>query len=44
MLSNVLLGFSFSLNIFVTLACAATLIFMLGRLSAKNASHDPSES
>lgn len=36
MVHSVLLGFSFNVNIFLTLACAAALVFMLGRLSTKH--------
>ncbi len=40
MVHSVLLGFSFNINIFLTLACSAALVFMLGRLSTKHASNE----
>lgn len=36
MIHSVLLGMSFDINIFLTLACSTALVFMLGRLSTKH--------
>jgi hypothetical protein len=43
MVHSVLLGFSFNINIFLTLACAASLVFMLGRLSVRHSSPEAAD-